>query len=164
MEMSPIEGAVARVVEAGGTVGLSIVPRRFPDGTRTAADAAAAVGVHQGRIVKSLVFDVDGEAVVALVGGTDRLDEQRLAAAAGGSEVSRPDAERVRAVTGFAIGGVPPIGHATGLRVFMDEALLEHSTVWAAAGTGHDVFEVDPRALADATRSEVGEIRKPPEG
>ena len=86
---------------------------RFPDGAKTAADAAAAIGVDVGQIVKSLIFAVDGEVVLAFVSGANQLDEAKLAAAAGGARCARVDADTVRTVTGFPIGGVPPFGHAT---------------------------------------------------
>ncbi len=159
MQRSPITGSVSRVVQAAHELGTDVTPYRFPEGTRTAEQAAAAIGVEVARIVKSLVFEVDGEAVLALVGGDARLDEKRLAVAAGGSRVTRPEADRVREATGFAIGGVAPIGH-DGIRVFMDPALLSHDTVWAAAGTGQDVFEADPSLLAELSAAEVTEIRR----
>ncbi len=136
----------ARVVAAAEAGGLAIDVVEHPDGTRTAAEAAAAVGCEVGRIVKSLVFTVDGAPVVALVAGDARLDEARLAEAAGG-RVGRADADVVRAATGYPIGGVPPFGHPTPLRTFVDEALLAHDTVWAAAGTPRHVFEVAPGEL-----------------
>ena len=136
----------ARVAAAAEAEGLAIEVREYPDGTRTAAEAAAAVGCEVGRIVKSLVFTVDGQPVVALVGGDARLDESRLAEAAGGT-VGRADADVVREATGYPIGGVPPFGHATDLATFVDESLLAHDTVWAAAGTPRHVFEVAPAEL-----------------
>jgi Cys-tRNA(Pro) deacylase len=159
LEPSPPDPTVERVIAAGADRGIEVRAYRFPDGTRTAADAAAAVGVAVSRIVKSLVFAVDGEPVVALLGGADRLDEARLAAAAGGSAAERVDADRARAATGFSIGGVPPIGHATGLPVFLDDALLELDEVWAAAGTGRDVFPVAPSDLLRATGAAVVHLR-----
>src|SRR5918996_5320256 len=93
-----------RVVDAAAALGLAIEPRRFPDGTKTAADAAAAIGVEVGQIVKSLIFAVDGEVVLAYVSGANQLDEARLAAAAGGVKCSRVDADTVRRTTGFPIG------------------------------------------------------------
>src|SRR6476646_7630079 len=122
-----------RVLEAAGGLGLAIEVRRFPDGTKTAADAAAAIGVEVGQIVKSLVFLVDGAPVMALVAGDNRLDERKLSAANGGGRVARADADAVRAATGFPIGGVPPLGHD--LPIVIDEALLRFDEVWAAAGT-----------------------------
>lgn len=136
----------ARVVAAAEAGGLALEVREHPEGTRTAAEAAAAVGCEVARIVKSLVFTVDGEPVVALVAGDARLDESRLAAAAGGT-VGRADADVVRSATGYPIGGVPPFGHATSLPTFVDESLLAHDTVWAAAGTPRHVFEVAPADL-----------------
>lgn len=136
----------ARVVAAAEAGGLAIDVVEHPAGTRTAAEAAAAVGCEVGRIVKSLVFTVDGAPVVALVAGDARLDEARLAEAAGG-RVGRADADVVRAATGYPIGGVPPFGHPTSLPTFVDEALLAHDTVWAAAGTPRHVFEVAPGEL-----------------
>ena len=100
-----------RVTAAAAAAGLHIDAVRFPDGARTAADAAAAIGVDVGQIVKSLIFAVDGDVVVAFVSGANQLDEQKLAAAAGGERCARVDADTVRAVTGFPIGGVPPFGH-----------------------------------------------------
>ncbi|MFM8648452.1 MAG: YbaK/EbsC family protein [Actinomycetota bacterium] len=142
---------VVRVVEAARGLGLEITPRRFPDGTKTAADAAAAIGVEIGQIVKSLIFAVDGEVVLAYVSGANQLDEKKLALAAGGLKCARVDADVVREATGFPIGGVAPFGHATHLRVFIDPDLLQYDEVWAAAGTWHDVFGIEPHKLVEAS-------------
>src|SRR5262249_18811397 len=99
-----------------------------------------AIGVEVGQIVKSLIFAVDGEVVVAYVSGSNQLDERKLAALAGGRKSGRVDADTGRTATGYPIGGVPPFGHATALRVFVDVDLLAFDEVWAAAGTGNDVF------------------------
>ena len=136
----------ARVVAAAEAEGLTIDVVEYPDGTRTAVDAAAAVGCEVGRIVKSLVFTVDGTPVMALVAGDARLDEGLLAEVAGGT-VGRADADVVRAATGYPIGGVPPFAHASALPTYVDESLLAHDTVWAAAGTPRHVFEVAPTDL-----------------
>ena len=144
---------VVAVIEAGRAKGLDIEVRQFPEGTKTAADAAAAIGVEVGQIVKSLVFLVDGAPTMALVAGDNRLDEARLSTAAGGGTVGRADADAVRGATGFPIGGVPPIGHD--LPIFVDEDLLRWDEVWAAAGTWNDVFPVDPRTLVAATGGTV---------
>ena len=133
--MSDIHPNVVRVTAAAKERGLDISTRRFPEGTKTAADAAAAIGVTVGQIVKSLVFGVDNEIVMALVSGSNQLDEKKLALAAGGAKCARVDADAVREATGYPIGGVPPFGHATQLRVFVDPDLLQHDEVWAAAGT-----------------------------
>jgi prolyl-tRNA editing enzyme YbaK/EbsC (Cys-tRNA(Pro) deacylase) len=141
--------------------GLDVDVQAFLAGTKTAADAAAAVGCDVAQIVKSLVFVVDGSPVVALVGGADRLDEHRLAAACGApaGSVRRATADEVRAATGFAVGGVPPLGHATPLRVLVDDALLGHDVVWAAAGTPMHVFSAAPAALVHAAGAEIATVR-----
>jgi len=149
-----------RVVEAAAELGLTISPRQFPDGTKTAADAAAAIGVEVGQIVKSLIFAVDGEVVLAYVSGANQLDEARLAAAAGGAKCSRVDADTVRQVTGFPIGGVPPFGHDTALRAFVDPDLLAYDEVWAAAGTWHDVFPLSPTDLVRVSGGVVVELKR----
>jgi prolyl-tRNA editing enzyme YbaK/EbsC (Cys-tRNA(Pro) deacylase) len=148
-----------RVAAAAATLGLDLEVRVFPNGTRTAADAAAAVGCDVAQIVKSLVFVVDDEPILALVGGADRLDERRLAVAAGGDRVRRASAEEVRLATGYAIGGVPPFGHTQALRCFVDEALLSHDVVWAAAGTPTHVFASRPDTLVSAAGAQVAALR-----
>lgn len=147
-----------RVVEAGRLLGVDVSPREFPDGTRTAADAALAIGVDLGQIVKSLVFAVDGEVVVALVSGDNLLDEKKLASAAGGDRSWREDAETVRDATGFPIGGVPPFGHRETMRVFVDEDLLTYDELWAAAGTPHVNFAITPADLVRASGGTVCDL------
>ena len=151
---------VVRVVEAARALGLEIVPRRFPDGTKTAADAAAAIGVELGQIVKSLIFAVDGEVVLAYVSGSNQLDEKKLALAAGGLKCTRVDADVVRQATGFPIGGVPPFGHSTQLRVFVDPDLLQYDEVWAAAGTWNDVFGASPADIVRVSGGVVTDLKR----
>ena len=151
---------VLRVVDAAAALGLEVSPRTFPDGTRTAQEAADAIGVELGQIVKSLIFGVDGEIVLAYVSGANQLDETKLAEAAGGVMCQRVDADVVRSATGFPIGGVPPFGHATPLRVFIDPDLLKYDEVWAAAGTWHDVFGIDPRKLVEASGGAVTDLKR----
>jgi prolyl-tRNA editing enzyme YbaK/EbsC (Cys-tRNA(Pro) deacylase) len=145
---------------AAEAAGLQIETVQFPDGTKTAADAAAAIGVDVGAIVKSLIFAVDGDVVLAYVSGANRLDETKLAVAAGGATCTRVDADTVRAVTGYPIGGVPPFGHATPLRVFVDPDLLAHDEVWAAAGTWNDVFAITPDDLVAASGGTVVDLKR----
>lgn len=152
------------VVAAATESGLAIEPVEYPDGTRTAEDAARAIGCQVAQIVKSLVFDlVDGDGaprpVLALVSGVNRLDESRLAAAAGGGRATRVDADRVREVTGFPIGGVPPFGHPAPLPTFVDPDLLDHAEVWAAGGTPRSVFALDPADLVRVTGGTVTPLR-----
>lgn len=158
--MTNVHPNVSRVASAAAEFGLVIDPRRFPEGCRTAADAAAAIGVHVGQIVKSLIFAVDGEVVLAYVSGANQLDETKLAHAAGGSNCARVDADTVYETTGFPIGGVPPFGHKTKLRVFIDPDLLQHDEVWAAAGTWHDVFAIEPHKLVEASEGLVTDLKK----
>ena len=149
-----------RVIKAAEAAGLSIQTRRFPEGTKTAQDAAAAIGVEVGQIVKSLVFGVDDEIVMALVSGSNQLDEKKLAAAAGGAKCSRVDADAVRAATGYPIGGVPPFGHSTQLRVFVDPDLLQYDEVWAAAGTWNDNFGANPNDIVRVAGGVVTDLKR----
>jgi len=151
---------VLRVIEAAAALGLDITPRTFPDGTRTAQEAADAIGVQVGQIVKSLIFAVDGEVVLAYVSGANQLDESKLALAAGGAMCQRVDADVVRSTTGFPIGGVPPFGHTKQLRVFIDPDLLQYDEVWAAAGTWHDVFGIEPYKLVEASGGVVTDLKR----
>ena len=151
---------VVRVKEAATAAGLTIETRKFPEGTKTAQDAADAIGVGVGQIVKSLVFGVDDEIVMALVSGSNQLDEKKLAAAAGGAKCKRVDADAVRAATGFPIGGVPPLGLATQMRIFIDPDLLQYDEVWAAAGTWNDVFAIKPDSLVLSTGGLIVDLKR----
>ena len=158
--MSDIHPNVVRVMEAARERGLEITTKRFPEGTKTAADAAAAIGVSVGQIVKSLVFGVDTEIVMALVSGSNQLDEKKLALAAGGAKCSRVDADAVRAATGYPIGGVPPFGHTTQLRVFVDPDLLQYDEVWGAAGTWNDNFGAAPADIVRVSGGVVTDLKR----
>lgn len=149
-----LKASAERVLEALRAAGVSAEVKQFSESTRTAEEAAAAVGTTVGQIVKSLVFLAGDTPILALVSGTNRADMAKLAAAAG-AKVRRADADTVRGVTGYAIGGVPPLGHSTPLRTFLDRDLLQYATVWAAAGTPNAVFEVSPRELERITNAEV---------
>ena len=158
--MSDLHPNTLRVIDAAREAGLAITTRKFPEGTKTAADAATAIGVTVGQIVKSLVFGVDNEIVMALVSGSNQLDEKKLAAAAGGSKCSRVDADAVRAATGYPIGGVPPFGHSTQLRVFVDPDLLQYDEVWAAAGTWNDNFGANPNDIVRVAGGVVTDLKR----
>jgi prolyl-tRNA editing enzyme YbaK/EbsC (Cys-tRNA(Pro) deacylase) len=138
--------------------GIGLAVKRFPDGTRTAVDAARAVGCDVGQIVKSLVFVAGGKPVIVLVSGVNRLDEGRLGEVAG-RPVTKADAETARLATGYAIGGVPPFGHAGDVPVFMDRDLLGHQVVWAAAGRPDSVFEIAPERLRELSRAVVADLK-----
>jgi prolyl-tRNA editing enzyme YbaK/EbsC (Cys-tRNA(Pro) deacylase) len=133
---------------------LELPVRTYPAGTRTAEDAARAIGCDVAQIVKSLVFTAGGRPVVALVSGSNRLDVQRLEALAG-APVARADADVARTATGYSIGGVPPFGHATALPVYMDRDLERHDVVWAAAGRPDAVFPISPARLAELSGARV---------
>jgi prolyl-tRNA editing enzyme YbaK/EbsC (Cys-tRNA(Pro) deacylase) len=156
-----VHRSAQRVVDAAAARDLVIDVIEFPDGTRTADDAARAVGVEVGQIVKSLLFSVNGETVLALMSGVNRLDEHALARAVDreDAEVAKLDANAVRAATGYAIGGVPPFGHPTELTTFVDRDLLRYDTVWAAAGTPRHVFSTTADALVRITSATVADLR-----
>jgi len=146
-----VSASVDRVRAALDAAGLRVEVRHFPDGTRTAQDAADAIGVAVGQIVKSLVFaTASGEVVLVLTSGANRVDEGKVGALVG-SPIGRADPDVVRARTGFAIGGVPPVGHAEPVRTFVDEDLWSFDEVWAAAGTPHDVFAITADELLRAS-------------
>jgi prolyl-tRNA editing enzyme YbaK/EbsC (Cys-tRNA(Pro) deacylase) len=147
----------ARVVAALAQAGLSAEVVVVDETARTAEGAAAAVGTGVGQIVKSLVFMADDRPVLALVSGANRLDTAKLAAQTGGA-ITRADAQAVPDATGYAIGGIPPLGHATPLATYCDRDLLGYETVWAAAGTPDTVFAVQPDALVAATGATVCDL------
>jgi prolyl-tRNA editing enzyme YbaK/EbsC (Cys-tRNA(Pro) deacylase) len=151
--------ATRRVVAAGEALGLDIAITLHQQSTRTAEEAAQACGCVVGQIVKSLVFKGAGShrPILLLVSGANRVDERAVAEVIGESLV-RPDARFVREVTGYAIGGIPPFGHATTLATYLDRDLLRHPVVWAAAGTPDSVFSVAPAALARATGATVLQV------
>jgi Cys-tRNA(Pro) deacylase len=151
---------VARVTDAARAAGVDIRVERFPEGTRTAADAARAVGCEVGQVVKSLVFVADARPVVALVSGANRVDLGRLATAIGATEARRADGDEARAATGFAIGGVPPFGHASEVSVVVDRDLLDFDRVWAAAGLPDAVFAIAPDDLLRASGGRVADVKE----
>jgi prolyl-tRNA editing enzyme YbaK/EbsC (Cys-tRNA(Pro) deacylase) len=153
-------GAVERFVREAEVLGLSPEIREFPEGTKTALDAARAIGCDVGQIVKSLVFVAGTEPFLALTSGSNRADTGRLSELMGGRPVRRADADEARAATGFAIGGTPPFGHPRPLRVFCDRDLLAHREVWAAAGTPKTVFPITPEDLLRATRGEPADLKE----
>jgi len=149
---------VQRVADAGRRAGLELEIRRFPEGTRTADDAARAIGCEVAQIVKSLVFVADERAVLALVSGADRVDTDRLATALGATGTRRATGDEARSATGFAIGGVPPFGHAEPLTVLVDPGLLRHETLWAAAGLPDAVFAIRPDDLVRVSAARVADL------
>ncbi|MGJ5755283.1 prolyl-tRNA editing enzyme YbaK/EbsC (Cys-tRNA(Pro) deacylase) [Streptomyces puniciscabiei] len=156
-------GAHPRFAEALRALGLDDVlarTRRFPEATRTAAEAAAAIGCELSQICKSLIFAADGVPVLVLMDGASRVDVQRVREELGAREVTRAGAGVVRETTGYAIGGVPPFGHRTRTRVLADRSLLAHDVVWAAAGTPHTVFPIEPKALVAHAGADLADVRE----
>lgn len=144
--------SVKRVQQAARDAGLEVEVLRMPDSTRTAAEAAAACGCDVAQIVKSMIFEgaESGALKLLLISGAHDADPARCAELIG-ETLSRADPKRVRAETGFAIGGVAPIGHLAPIETWMDASLLDHDLVWAAAGAPNAVFSVTPAALRSAT-------------
>ena len=146
--------AVDRFIGEAEASGLEVEVQRYPDGTRTAADAAAAVGCKIDQIVKSLVFMADVRPILILCSGARRVDEEKLAEYIG-TEIRIAGASEVRAATGYAIGGTPPLGHTVPLKTVVDPHLMEFEEIWAAAGTPDSVFPVQPKELVKATSGAV---------
>ncbi len=132
--------------------------RTFPEGTRTAEDAAAAIGCPTRAIVKSLVFIADDRPALFLVNGASRADEGHLRRATGAGSVRRADAAEVRVHTGYAIGGTPPTARVPQLPRWLDRTLLDLDVVWCAAGTPRDVFPIDPQRLVELTGATVADL------
>jgi prolyl-tRNA editing enzyme YbaK/EbsC (Cys-tRNA(Pro) deacylase) len=143
--------ALDRVRSVLRAAGIDPEIREFPDGTRTAPEAAAAVGCEVAQICKSLVFRVGDAPLLIVASGANRVDEARFGAV-------KADARWVREQTGFAIGGVPPVGHARPIDTVVDEDLLRHDVVWAAAGTPRAVFAIAPDRLVAVTGARVARV------
>jgi prolyl-tRNA editing enzyme YbaK/EbsC (Cys-tRNA(Pro) deacylase) len=150
-DLSPHNARVAAALNGAGATAAADGIRRFADSTRTAADAAAALGVPIGAIVKSLVFTADGEPVLVLASGDHQVDVGKVATALGATTVRRADPDVVRTATGFVIGGVAPVGHPQPLRTVVDAHLATYPVLWAAAGTSDSVFPTDFDELVRVT-------------
>ncbi|SOE18782.1 prolyl-tRNA editing enzyme YbaK/EbsC (Cys-tRNA(Pro) deacylase) [Hoeflea halophila] len=159
-DLIPAGSSMARVAQAAAASGLQIRILKMAQSTRTAQEAAVAAGCDVGQIVKSLVFEnaATRQLNLMLVSGGHNADMDYISEAYG-LKFSRCDVRRVRDETGFAIGGVAPIGHLNPISVYMDRTLLVHAEVWAAAGRPDSIFSVDPRALATAIGASVIDVR-----
>lgn len=157
--MPQLTNANRRFAEGARRGGLDVTIELMAASTRTAEEAASACGCAVGQIVKSLIFRgaETGAAYLLLVSGTNRVNEKNVARLIG-EKLVRPDADYVREVTGYAIGGIPPLAHKTPLRTFFDEDILAFETVWAAAGTPNSVFAAKPAALRMATEAKVIDV------
>ena len=156
----PPRASADRVLQALRTLGHDVQVVEFAETTRTAAEAAAAIGCTVAQIAKSLIFKAmpSGRPVLVIASGANRVSETRVAAVLG-EKLERADADFVRAKTGFAIGGVPPVGHREPPVTFIDEDLRQFDTIWAAAGTPFAVFRLTPADLVDLTGGTVIAIR-----
>ncbi|MFJ9147318.1 YbaK/EbsC family protein [Streptomyces sp. NPDC102270] len=162
--MTPSDSAAhprfAEALRELGLDGLTAQVRRFPDATRTAAEAAAAIGCELSQICKSLIFAADGVPVLVLMDGASRVDLERVQEELGAGKVTRAKADVVRETTGYAIGGVPPFGHRTKTRVLADRSLFDHDLVWAAAGTPYAVFPIAPEDLVAHAGATLVDVRE----
>ncbi len=165
-ESGALTGSARRVAEELRRLGHDGRIVQVSDSARTAAEAAAAIGCTVAQIAKSLVFRTEtrGRPVLVMASGANRVDERAverlLAEPLAGEPIGRADADFVRAATGFAIGGVPPVGHAVPPIVAIDGDLMGFTTIWAAAGTPHAVFELTPTMLVALTGGRVGEVSR----
>jgi prolyl-tRNA editing enzyme YbaK/EbsC (Cys-tRNA(Pro) deacylase) len=159
-EQPGLSRSAQRVQDTLTGLGFEFSVTELPESTRSAREAARAVGCELGQIAKSLVFSgkESGEAILVIASGANRVDEAKLSAEAG-EPVRISNAEDVRRRTGYAIGGVPPVGHITPLTTFIDEDLLGYDEVWAAAGTPNAVFRLKPADLVEMTVGRVIKIR-----
>ncbi|MEW6263607.1 MAG: YbaK/EbsC family protein [Thermodesulfobacteriota bacterium] len=156
----PLSPSARKVQLTLEEAGFSCLVTELPASTRTSKEAARAVGCEVGQIAKSLVFRGlhSNSPLLVIASGANRVDEKRLGALAG-EPVGKADAEFVRTQTGFAIGGIPPLGHVKPLKTIIDEDLLLYKRIWAAAGTPHAVFELDPADLEKMTGGRVRRIK-----
>lgn len=150
--------AVERFTTAAQNLGLDPQVKTFPKDTRTAKQAADALGCELGQIVKSLIFLAGDELVLVLTSGVNRVDEAKAAPLFGINSLGKADAAGAREATGFAIGGIPPCGHPSPLRSVIDRDLLGWETIWAAAGAPDAVFELTPQQLIDVTGAASADI------
>ena len=150
--------SVARVRAAAIELGLESNVVEFAESARTAAEAASAVGCDVDQIAKSMIFEADGQLVLALTSGSNSVDPDKLADLASASTCNRAKPNDVRDATGFAIGGVSPLGHLQPIRCWIDPHLLDFATVWVAAGTPHHVLEVPSHRLVDATSGSIADF------
>ena len=158
--MTQLSPSAQKVQDALRTLGFDLTVIEHTESTRTAQEAADRVGVTLGQIVKSLIFKgkTSGEPILVLTSGSNRVDEKRIKAYAG-EKIGRAEPDFVREVTGYAIGGVPPIAHLQQMDTYLDEDLMQYDVVWAAAGTPNAVFELAPDDLQKMTNSRVERIK-----
>ena len=156
----PLSPSAQKVQDALAAKGVALTVVELPQSTRTSAEAAQAVGCAVGQIAKSIIFRAkhSDRPVLVLTSGANRVSEKAVAALVG-EPLGKADADYVRARTGFVIGGVPPLGHSEPLLTFIDEDLLQHAEIWAAAGTPNALFCLTPAALVNLTGGQVAAVK-----
>lgn len=156
----PLSPSAQKIQDLLRTLGYDYTVIEHTESTRTAQEAAERAGCQLGQIVKSLIFKgkTSGKPILVLTSGANRVDEKRVSEYAG-EPIGRADADFVRAVTGFAIGGVPPIGHAQTMETYLDEDFLQYQTVWAAAGTPNAIFELKTEDLQKMTGAKTARVK-----
>ena len=160
MSMTQLSPSAQKIQNLLNSLGYDYTVIEHAESTRTAQEAADRAGCQLGQIVKSLIFrgKTSGKPILVLTSGANRVDEKRISGYAG-ETISRADADFVRTVTGFAIGGVPPIGHAEKMETYLDEDFLSYQTIWAAAGTPNAIFELTPSDLQKMTNGIIVQVK-----
>jgi prolyl-tRNA editing enzyme YbaK/EbsC (Cys-tRNA(Pro) deacylase) len=158
--MNPLSPTAQKIQDRLNEQGYQITVIEYAESTRTAQEAADRAGCTLGQITKSLIFKGQrtGKPILVLTSGANRVDEKRITEYAG-EPIGRADADFVRAMTGFAIGGVPPLGHAQEMETYLDEDLLQYETIWAAAGTPNAIFELTPADLQKMTGGKAVRVK-----
>jgi Cys-tRNA(Pro) deacylase len=156
----PLSPSAQKVQDTLNSLGFQYTVVEHAGSTRTAQEAADRAGCQLGQIVKSLIFKgkISGKPILVLTSGANRVDEKRISKYAG-EAITRPDADFVRTVTGFAIGGVPPIGHLQKMETYIDEDFQQYETIWAAAGTPNAIFELKTNDLQKMTEGKVIQVK-----
>jgi prolyl-tRNA editing enzyme YbaK/EbsC (Cys-tRNA(Pro) deacylase) len=156
----PLSPSAQKIQDLLASRGYEITIIEFAESTRTAQEAADRAGCQLGQITKSLIFKgrTSGKAILVLTSGANRVSEKRISEYAG-EPIERADADFVRAATGFAIGGVPPLGHTQPMETYLDEDLLQYKTIWAAAGTPNAIFELTPSDLQKMTGGKPAQVK-----
>jgi prolyl-tRNA editing enzyme YbaK/EbsC (Cys-tRNA(Pro) deacylase) len=160
MTMTQLSPSAQKIQNLLNSLGYNYTVIEHAESTRTAQEAADRAGCELGQIVKSLIFrgKTSGKPILVLTSGSNRVDEKRISGYAG-ETISRADADFVRTVTGFAIGGVPPIGHAEKMETYLDEDFLSYQTIWAAAGTPNAIFELKTEDLQKMTNGKIAQVK-----
>jgi Cys-tRNA(Pro) deacylase len=160
MAKKELSSSAKKVQEALNQFGIELEVVEFPESTRTAADAARAIGCQVGQIAKSLIFKTktSERPILIIASGANRVNEKKMRDLIG-EKIVRPDAAFVRAETGFAIGGIPPLGHTSQLETYLDEDLMEFDTIWAAAGTPNAVFRLTPDQMKKITNGNLISVK-----